>query len=68
MNPFVAASRWLYRRLAYAFPHEFQIVYGTDVIRLGEDVVDEVWKQHGFFGLLRLIGGHRGARAGRVFE
>jgi macrolide transport system ATP-binding/permease protein len=45
----------LYRRLARAFPHEFQIVYGTDVIQLGEDVVDDVYRQHGLFGLLRLI-------------
>jgi len=45
----------LYRRLARAFPHEFQIVYGTDVIQLGEDVVDDVYRQHGVFGLLRLI-------------
>ena len=56
MNPFVAVCMWLYRRLARAFPHEFQIVYGTDVIQLGEDVVEEIWKQHGFPGLLRLIG------------
>jgi predicted permease len=46
---------WLYRRLAFAFPHEFQIVYGADVIHLGEDVIDDIWKQHGFFGLLHLI-------------
>lgn len=55
MNPFVAASMWLYRRLAYAFPHEFQIVYGTDLIRLGDDAVEEIWKRHGFFGLFRLV-------------
>jgi predicted permease len=55
MNPFVAASMWLYRRLAYAFPHEFQIVYGTDLIRLGDDAVEEIWKRNGFFGLLRLV-------------
>ena len=45
----------LYRRLARAFPHEFQIVYGTDVVQLGEEVVDDIYRQHGLFGLVRLI-------------
>jgi predicted permease len=55
MNPFVTVCMWLYRRLARGFPHEFQIVYGADVIQLGEDAIDAIWEQHGFFGLLRLI-------------
>jgi len=45
----------LYRRLAYAFPHEFQIVYGADVIQLGEEAIEDIWNQHGFFGLIRLL-------------
>jgi predicted permease len=45
----------LYRRLARAFPHEFKIVYGADVIQLGEDVVKDIAKQNGFLGLARLI-------------
>ena len=45
----------LYRALARAFPHEFQMVYGADVIQLGEDVVQDVAKQNGFLGLFRLI-------------
>ncbi len=45
----------MYRHLARAFPHEFQIVYGADVIQLGEDAIDDIWKQHGFFGLIRLL-------------
>jgi predicted permease len=45
----------MYRRLALAFPHEFQMVYGADVIQLGEDAIDDVWTQHGFFGLLRVL-------------
>jgi len=51
--------KWLalriYRRLAYAFPHEFQIVYGADVLQLGEDAIDDIWAQHGVLGLIRLL-------------
>ena len=45
----------IYLRLAEAFPHEFKLVYGTDVMQLGEDVVEEIAKQHGTTGLIRLI-------------
>lgn len=45
----------MYRRLARAFPHEFQIVYGADVIQLGEDVVEEIARTHGILGLVRLV-------------
>lgn len=45
----------IYRWLARAFPHEFKLVYGTDVIQLGEDVVEDVSKQHGVAGLFRLV-------------
>ncbi len=45
----------IYRRLAEAFPHEFKLVYGMDVIQLGEDVVEEIAKEHGVAGLIRLI-------------
>jgi predicted permease len=45
----------IYRRLALAFPHEFQMIYGADVIELGEDAIDDILAQHGFFGLLRLL-------------
>jgi putative ABC transport system permease protein len=45
----------IYRRLAYAFPHEFQMIYGSDVILLGEDAIDDISAQHGFFGLIRLV-------------
>jgi len=45
----------IYRRLAFAFPHEFQMVYGADVLQLGEDAIDDIWNQQGFFGLLRLL-------------
>ena len=45
----------IYRRLAEAFPHEFKLVYGTEVMQLGEDVVEEIAKEHGVAGLIRLI-------------
>jgi predicted permease len=45
----------IYRRLAQAFPHEFKLAYGTEVMQLGEDVVDEIAKRHGTAGLIRLI-------------
>ena len=45
----------IYRRLAQAFPHEFKLAYGPDVIQLGEDVVEDIAKRHGAAGLIRLI-------------
>jgi len=45
----------IYRRLALAFPHEFQLAYGTEVMQLGEDVVEEIAKREGTAGLIRLI-------------
>lgn len=45
----------IYRRLARAFPHEFQIMYGADVVQLGEDAVEDIARTHGLFGLVRLL-------------
>ncbi len=45
----------IYRRLAQAFPHEFKLVYGAEVMQLGEDVIEEVAKRQGAAGLFRLI-------------
>ena len=45
----------LYRHLANAYPHEFRMVYGQDLDRVGEDAVPEVWRRHGLLGLLRLL-------------
>jgi putative ABC transport system permease protein len=45
----------LYRRLAEAFPHEFKLVYGADLMRLGEDAVQEIGRLHGVAGLMRLL-------------
>src|SRR5258706_3394207 len=46
---------WIYRRLAQAFPREFKLVYGPEVMQLGEDVVEEIAKRHGAGGLIRVI-------------
>src|SRR5258708_23725209 len=45
----------IYRRLAEAFPHAFKMVYGTEMLQLGEDVVEEIAKRHGVAGLIRLL-------------
>jgi macrolide transport system ATP-binding/permease protein len=45
----------VYKRLAQAFPHEFKLAYGADVLQLGEDVVEEIAKRHGAVGLIRLV-------------
>jgi predicted permease len=45
----------IYRRLAQAFPHEFKLAYGADVLRLGEDSVREIATRHGISGLIWLI-------------
>lgn len=37
----------IYRRLASTYPHEFRMLYGEDLDRLGEDSVPEVWRQFG---------------------
>ncbi len=46
----------LYRWLARAFPHEFKIVYGADVLQLSEDIVEDIAKRNGIRGIARLIG------------
>src|SRR5262249_5959869 len=45
----------IYRLLAHAFPHEFKMAYGADVLQLGEDVVEEVASRRGVAGLIQLI-------------
>jgi len=45
----------IYRRLAQAFPHEFKMAYGTELMQLGEDVIHDIARRHGTPGLLRLI-------------
>jgi hypothetical protein len=42
----------LYGALARAFPHEFQMAYGADVIQLAEDIGEQIAKENGFLGAL----------------
>lgn len=44
-----------YRRLAQAFPHEFKLAYGTEVLQAGEDALADIAKRHGVSGLIRLL-------------
>ena len=45
----------VYRRLAQAFPHEFKVAYGTELMQAGEDALADVAKRQGAAGLIRLI-------------
>src|SRR5271163_1153586 len=45
----------IYQRLAQAFPHEFKLAYGQEMMQLGEDAVEDIAKRHGLLGLIRLI-------------
>jgi predicted permease len=45
----------IYQRLAQAFPHEFKLAYGDDMMQLGDDVVEDVAKRGGAPGLIRFI-------------
>jgi predicted permease len=45
----------IYRRLAAAFPHEFKLAFGDEMMQAGEDSIAEVAKRYGVLGLVRLI-------------
>ena len=45
----------VYRRLAQAFPHEFKVAYGTELMQAGRDALADVAKRQGVAGLIRLI-------------
>jgi predicted permease len=55
MNPRVNVCLALYRRLANAYPHEFRVLYGEDLNRLGEDAAPDAWRRYGMRGLVRLL-------------
>ncbi|HTC87890.1 MAG TPA: hypothetical protein VK686_06300, partial [Bryobacteraceae bacterium] len=55
MNACVQFCLRLYRALARAYPHEFQMLYGEDLERMGEDAAPEIWRRHGVLGLARLL-------------
>jgi hypothetical protein len=45
----------IYRWLARAFPHEFQLTYGRDVTQQGKDVIEDFAGRRGVSGLVGLI-------------
>ncbi len=45
----------IYRRLARAFPHEFQLMYGADLMQLGDDVLRDLARRGGAAGLVPLL-------------
>lgn len=45
----------IYRRLAAAFPHEFKLAFGDEMMQAGEDAITDIAKRHGALGLVRLI-------------
>jgi hypothetical protein len=45
----------IYRRLAQAFPDEFKLAYGDEIMQLGDDVMQNIAKKHGASGLIRII-------------
>ncbi len=45
----------IYRQLAGAFPHEFKLAFGADLMQVGEESIDEIAKRNGAAGLVRLI-------------
>jgi predicted permease len=55
MNPRVNICLALYRRLASAYPHEFRVLYGEDLDRLGEDAAPTAWRRYGWPGLVKLL-------------
>ena len=45
----------IYRRLAAAFPHEFRLAFGNEMMQAGEDAIAEVARRHGVVGIVSLI-------------
>jgi hypothetical protein len=45
----------LYRRVARAFPHEFRVICGDGLERLGEDILPLVWRDQGVVGVIGLF-------------
>jgi len=55
VNTWLHGAQRAYGRLARAFPHEFRMVCGDGLERLGEDVVPLVWQERGIAGLILLF-------------
>jgi hypothetical protein len=55
LTSWIGRCQSIYRLAARAFPHEFRMVCGDGLERLGEDLAPVVWRQHGALGLLALF-------------
>jgi len=55
MKQTMARSLSIYRRLARAFPEQFQRAHGQELLQTTEDLVHTVAKRDGFLGLIPLI-------------
>ncbi len=44
-----------YRRLALAFPHEFKLAYGDEMVQAGDEAIDYLARRHGIAGLVRIL-------------
>ena len=55
MSAWIRGAQLAYSRLSRAFPHEFRMVCGDGLERLGEDMVPRVWRECGTAGVLRLF-------------
>lgn len=55
MRTWMSGCQAVYRRLSRAFPHEFRMVCGDGLERLGEDLAPLIWRDQGVLGLIRLF-------------
>ena len=53
MNRLVDGCSLVYRRMSRAFPHEFRMVCGDGLERLGADIIPLIWREQGILGLAR---------------
>ena len=56
MNAILKRCLAMYRRLAQAYPHEFQMVYGEQLELTAEDALPDIWKRQGMWGVFRFVG------------
>jgi predicted permease len=54
-RPPTALGLRIYRALAAAFPYEFKNAYGDEMVQVAEDAIEPIWREHGIFGVLRLL-------------
>jgi predicted permease len=48
-------SQRVYERLAQAFPHEFKLAHGDEMLETGEAAIAHMAKRHGWTGIARLL-------------